>query len=81
MAAAVLCCLGILVLSRMRARALSDLCQVLYDQGDAELYLELLENPRLRLLFSRRALVALRLEGDRVRRSTPQQQGRKTRHG
>lgn len=55
----------VLVLTRMRARALSDLRDVLYGRGDTALYLRLLDNPRLRLLLSRRAIARLREEGVR----------------
>lgn len=50
----------VLVLGRLRARALHDLRHVLFDEQNPELYLGLLENPRLRLLFSQRALAGLR---------------------
>lgn len=54
--------LMVLVLARMRARALRDLREVLVVRGDAGLYLRLLDNPRLRLLFSKAALERLRGE-------------------
>lgn len=50
----------VLVLSRLRAHALRDLRYVLFDEQDPGTYLRLLENPRLRLLFSQRALASLR---------------------
>lgn len=57
---------ALLVLTALRNKALAELRGVLYDRHDVKLYLCLLENPRLRLLFSRRALESLAAEGRRV---------------
>lgn len=53
----------LLVLSRLRARALGELRNVLYARKDLALFLRLLDNPHLRILFSRQSLQALRVEG------------------
>lgn len=59
-AGGVVAVLVVLALGRMRARALRDLRHVLFDEQNPGLYLSLLENPRLRLLFSQQALASLR---------------------
>lgn len=57
---------ALLPLTRLRARTLAELRHVLYRQGNAALYLSLLDNPHLRVIFSQRALAELRAEGERV---------------
>lgn len=54
------------VLTRMRVQALHDLDNVLNERKDIGLYLHLLDNKRLCLLFSRRARTSLREEGIRL---------------
>lgn len=56
-------CAATLVLTRLRVHALESLRDVLYGRGDVDLYLRLLDNRHLSLLFSRRALARMRLEG------------------
>lgn len=67
-AALVIAALALLTL--LRAKALRELRRVLHEEGNAELYLRLLNNPHLRVVFSRRALAELRSEGERALRAT-----------
>lgn len=55
-------------LARLRRRVLIELERVLVVRRDVGLYLRLLDNPHLRILFSRKALAALRAEGRNSRR-------------
>ena len=64
-----LVCAAILVLTRLRVCALESLRDVLYEHGDVDLYMRLLDNRHLSLLFSKRALTGMRLEGECVRRN------------
>ena len=63
---AALVIVALLLLTRLRARTLTELRHVLYQQGNATLYLRLLDNPHLRVIFSQRALAELRTESERV---------------
>lgn len=58
-------------LARLRRRVLMELERVLVEGRDVKLYLRLLDNPHLRVLFSRKALAALRAEGERLLRDVP----------
>lgn len=57
---------GIWGLTRLRRRTLVELERVLVERRDTELYLRLLDNPHLRILFSRKALAALRVQGEKI---------------
>lgn len=61
-------------LARLRRRVLIELERVLVEGRDVKLYLRLLDNPHLRVLFSRKALAALRAEGERLLRDVPHAQ-------
>lgn len=61
-------------LARLRRRVLMELERVLVEGRDVKLYLRLLDNPHLRVLFSRKALAALRAEGERLLRDVPRTQ-------
>jgi len=64
-----LVCAGILVLTRLRIHALESLRDVLYGRGDVDLYMRLLDNRHLSLLFSRKVLARMRLEGENMHRN------------
>ena len=57
---------AIYALARLRRRTLIELEHILVDNRNPELYLRLLDNPHLRLLFSRKALGALRKQGEKM---------------
>lgn len=58
-------------LARLRRRVLIELERVLVVRRDVGLYLRLLDNPHLRILFSRKALAALRAEGEKFPEDAP----------
>ena len=58
----ILAVIVVLVLARVRVRAIGELRTILYEDKNPELYLRVLENKRLRLIFSRRTLESLRGE-------------------
>lgn len=67
---AVLVIVALVLLTRLRAKALFELRQVLYQENNATLYLRLLDNSHLRAIFSKRTLAELRTEGERVMQRT-----------